>query len=623
MVNNLPFKNHIMGIELQQQQLDTSWWWQNTRSQVSHRSNDCFELGLLCPQPAASTPSTYLVVMQTSTMPEESAAEAVAEASPEPASAPPPLATLALALSIEDWTVLGLGTTDAATAPTDQIEVLMERTTALLLVRCVAVVAPLGYFSDLSCSTICRHVLMNANKTWPSPITDLVIAQLREYVSRILKGYKSSVPYHNAEHGFHVVLSTNKLIDLMVNRNSKKPPPTFGLRNDGLALLAQLFAALIHDVEHQGIPNRQLAIEDDRLAILYNDQSIAENWSIYVAFSELLQDDFTDLRKALFAQKEDYIRFRKMVVNLVLTTDIASPERTQLVKSKWKEAFGDTYETIERKIVAHTRRMSLTGRDVTVAQRGRLSRRGAGEVSEGNYSNPENMEEDLTQNNSHSLDGALEDEDSVSVTPDNSETEGDDNSKNFRLTKQQSARFARRRSSCASRGTATSKYRQRLGIMRTVDLSGETLVNYTRSDSIDHSVLSSEHAYSFDLDEDEPNELKATVVMETIMSAADVAHNLQGWDHMVKFSTRLYLELRKAYVAGKGGDPEPRWFENQIGFLESYLLPLAHRLEDTGVFGEQQGEFFARVVEANRDKWLTAGYVVTGEAVAQGAKLYP
>ena len=371
-------------------------------------------------------------------------------------------------------------------------------------------------------------------------------------------------------------------------------------------------------------------MEDDRLAILYNDQSIAENWSIYIGFSELLQDEYKELRETLFPAKEDYHRFRKIVINLVLNTDIASPERTQLSKSKWKEAFGDPFETIERKMQAHARRMSLAGQDVQVRLNnstnnngGRMGRRGTGDVSEVSF--------DPTGQSG-------EDDDSLSVTPENSvngteEVYSDDcaiahvvmtSSPPKTPKRRSSLSFQRRRSSTASRSTATSKYRQRLGIMRTVDLSGETLINYTRSGSMDNaSTLSSDHPYSVDVEEDEPNELKATVVMETFISAADVAHNLQGWDLMVKFSSRLYLELRKAFVHSRGGDPEPRWFENQIGFLESYLLPLAHRLEDTGVFSQQVGQKFAETVEANRDKWLTAGYEVSQKAIADGAKAYP
>jgi hypothetical protein len=121
---------------------------------------------------------------------------------------------------------------------------------------------------------------------------------------------------------------------------------------------------------------------------------------------------------------------------------------------------------------------------------------------------------------------------------------------------------------------------------------------------------------------DEPDELKMTVVMETLMTAADVAHNLQGWDHMAKWSARLYMELRRAYQAKRGGDPQYRWFENQIGFLESYLLPLAHRLEDTGVFGKA-GPDFGRIVEDNRDTWLTHGYDETQMVIETGATRYP
>ena len=76
--------------------------------------------------------------------------------------------------------------------------------------------------------------------------------------------------------------------------------------------------------------------------------------------------------------------------------------------------------------------------------------------------------------------------------------------------------------------------------------------------------------------------------METILLASDVAHNLQGWDQMAKWSNRLLLELRKAHVQGRGADPTDGWYSNQIGFLEAYLLPLARRLDDTGVFGDER-----------------------------------
>ena len=448
----------------------------------------------------------------------------------------PPLATLALALTVQEWRDLGMGdTSDPLVAPTKDLATLVERVTALLLVRCVAVATPLGHYPDLSTSNICRTTLMKKESNWPSAISETVISQLRQYVERILKGYKD-VPYHNAEHGFHVILSINKLVDMIVGQSStgskkKTPPPSFGFRNDALAQLACVFAALIHDVEHQGIPNRQLAQEDDRLAVLYNDQSIAENWSIYIGFSELLQDEFKDLRQVLFPDKEDYRRFRKMVINLVLTTDIASPERTQLVKSKWKEAFGDPIETIERKMEA--RRMSLTGQNVQFRPNGeRMDRRGTASSGMSDVSfEPSNRGQE-----------------SPSITPEPSAHDGDDdpdNSNNNKIAMplelaaaspqhqkmmrrssagERRASMASRRSSAGSRrSSATSKYRQRLGILRTVDLSGETLENYSRSPSMDHSrrhsAGTSSDAVNFNIDqeEDQPDDLKMTVLMETLI----------------------------------------------------------------------------------------------------------
>jgi hypothetical protein len=179
-------------------------------------------------------------------------------------------------------------------------------------------------------------------------------------------------------------------------------------------------------------------------------------------------------------------------------------------------------------------------------------------------------------------------------------------------------KFQRRMSTRCS-APASLNYRKRLGIRRSMDLSGEELEMYQKSN---HTTAGDPH--------DIADDLKASVVLETILTAADVAHNLQGWDQMLKWSGRLYLELRRAYVQGKGTDPQPRWYENQIGFLESYLLPLARRLEDTGVFGPDIAPMFATIVELNRNKWLLHGIEVTKDIIAQGeqssflnAQIYP
>jgi len=109
----------------------------------------------------------------------------------------PPLAALALAISSQDWTALGLGE-DANVAATEDMETTVERLTALLLIRIVAIQSPEGKYADLSTTTICRSALLKNEPSWPEPINAIVIDQLREYVRRIL-GMYNDTPYHNRE----------------------------------------------------------------------------------------------------------------------------------------------------------------------------------------------------------------------------------------------------------------------------------------------------------------------------------------------------------------------------------------------------------------------------------------
>jgi 3'5'-cyclic nucleotide phosphodiesterase len=157
---------------------------------------------------------------------------------------------------------------------------LQHRITAIFAARCAAIVSPPEEYNDLSTKTICHTIMTQKNSQYPLPLMQndcRVLQQISEFIRRMIMGYKD-VPYHNRKHAYHVVLSTTKLLDMMILSGAR----TYGIKHDPIALFAMIFAALIHDVEHQGIPNRQLALEDDRLAVLYNDQSMAENWSLYV-----------------------------------------------------------------------------------------------------------------------------------------------------------------------------------------------------------------------------------------------------------------------------------------------------------------------------------------------------
>ena len=108
---------------------------------------------------------------------------------------------------------------------------------------------------------------------------------------------------------------------------------------DPLTLLAIVFCALVHDVDHRGVSNSQLAKEEPGLDTRYNGKSLAEQNSLDIAWDILESAELTDLRSALFATDAEKKRFRQVTVNVVLATDIFDRELNSLRKSRWEKAF--------------------------------------------------------------------------------------------------------------------------------------------------------------------------------------------------------------------------------------------------------------------------------------------
>jgi len=159
---------------------------------------------------------------------------------------------------------------------------------------------------------------------------------------------------------------------------------------------------------------------------------------------------------------------------------------------------------------------------------------------------------------------------------------------------------------------STHSFRKRLGIRRSIDLSGQAIEVYSRPSIGGASTVSDLHNDNAQVyDYDEPDELKAEVVIELILRVADVGHNLQSWENMTSWMSRMFKELLKAHEAGRGYDPRVAWFDNQIQIFEYYLLPLASRLEETGVFVDQSGPSFVDLLEGNLDRWMLDGISCT------------
>ena len=279
--------------------------------------------------------------------------------------------------------------------------------------------------------------------------------ELRSYVARIASMYRN-VHFHSFEHASHVTMSAQKLINKVVLRNSsefsgssglKKDKvmqksegadlffSTYGISADPLAQFAVVFAALVHDVEHRGIPNVQLIKENPTLGNKYKNKSVAENNSIRVAWSELTKPEFSNLRRCIFASDAHETRFRQLLINVVIATDITDRERRAGERERWAAAF--------------------------------------------------------------------------------------------------------------------------------------------RSESIDFNWEKEWQNKSDDKLLDIDVSLKATVVLEQIVLASDVAHTMQHWLTYVKWNERLYKEMWAAYSAGRAEkDPTEGWYKGEIGFFDGYIIPL-------------------------------------------------
>lgn len=116
---------------------------------------------------------------------------------------------------------------------------------------------------------------------------------------------------------------------------------TFGITSDPLLQLACVFAALIHDVDHCGVPNTQLIKENPQLAELYNNKSVAEQNSLDISWKLLMQPNFKDLREAIFATDAERNHFRQLTVNVVLATDIMDKELKEFRNQRWDRAFSE------------------------------------------------------------------------------------------------------------------------------------------------------------------------------------------------------------------------------------------------------------------------------------------
>ncbi|KAL7569354.1 hypothetical protein ACA910_010443 [Epithemia clementina (nom. ined.)] len=324
------------------------------------------------------------------------------------------------------------------------------------------------------------HAVAKASRTAkPIELSLTVLAQLRDYITFVATMYTDK-PFHNFEHASHVTMSVVKLMSRIIAPSdqviqeagetkgtfeSTLHDHTYGITSDPLTQFACVFSALIHDVDHPGVPNTQLIKENSPLVAKYKGKSMAEQKSVDLSWKLLMKDQFEDLRMVICNTKSEMARFRQLVANAVMATDIMDKDLKSLRNQRWDKAF-----------------------------------------SEGS----------------------------------------------------------------------------RLGESQ--------IVNTNR---------------------------KATIVIEHMIQASDVAHTMQHWHIFRKWNERLFEEMYLAYKQGRAEkNPGEFWYQGELGFFDFYVIPLAKKLSDCGVFGVSSEEYLS-YAKKNREEWENRGQEVVAAMISK------
>eukprot|EP00531_Pseudo-nitzschia_arenysensis_P017059 CAMPEP_0116128232 /NCGR_PEP_ID=MMETSP0329-20121206/7251_1 /TAXON_ID=697910 /ORGANISM="Pseudo-nitzschia arenysensis, Strain B593" /LENGTH=1433 /DNA_ID=CAMNT_0003622359 /DNA_START=227 /DNA_END=4528 /DNA_ORIENTATION=- len=176
----------------------------------------------------------------------------------------------------------------------------------------------------------------------PVSLDKEVIEELQHYVYSIASLYKKN-PFHNFEHASHVSMSCIKLLNRIASYDEENLDSTnhhtYGICSDPLTSFAIVFSALIHDVDHCGVPNAQLVKEHAAVATMYKNKSVAEQNSIDIGWGLLMEPTYSNLRRHIYTTVTEYNCFRQIVVNCIMATDICDKDLIKARNKRWDLAF--------------------------------------------------------------------------------------------------------------------------------------------------------------------------------------------------------------------------------------------------------------------------------------------
>jgi hypothetical protein len=97
---------------------------------------------------------------------------------------------------------------------------------------------------------------------------------------------------------------------------------------------------------------------------------------------------------------------------------------------------------------------------------------------------------------------------------------------------------------------------------------------------------------------------------------------MQHWHIYRKWNERLFEEMYKSYKEGRAeADPSEFWYKGEIGFFDFYIIPLAKKLKDCGVFGVSSEEYL-NYAQKNREEWEARGQQVVCELKEKVARIW-
>eukprot|EP00980_Cylindrotheca_fusiformis_P020730 scaffold7744_cov90-Cylindrotheca_fusiformis.AAC.1 len=88
---------------------------------------------------------------------------------------------------------------------------------------------------------------------------------------------------------------------------------------------------------------------------------------------------------------------------------------------------------------------------------------------------------------------------------------------------------------------------------------------------------------------------------------------MQHWKIYKSWNEKFFMECYAAYKAGRAdSDPSENWYRGEIGFFDFYVIPLAKKLDNCGVFGVSSHEYL-NYAQSNRAEWAREGEGIVKE----------